>query len=242
MADLQSSISAVVDAVEHSLHDLPASTPAAAVDHSSHVPRALGRKKSIHQVLGGGKSADVLLWREKPTSAGLLAGATAAWFLFQVAGYTVISVLSNALLFTTVILFVWANIASLLNRPPPPIPKLELSEELVSRLASVLREELNKTLAVAYDVAIGKDFRVFFKVVAVLWFFSKIGGWFSFLTLLYIGLLGAHTLPVLYERYQTEIDKYIDIAVEVAKKQYLKIDELVISKILGAPTKEKKVQ
>ncbi|KAJ7296631.1 hypothetical protein O6H91_Y110400 [Diphasiastrum complanatum] len=176
----ESTISAVADAVEHKLHDLSSAA------HSHEDPLAVSKRRSVHQILGGGKSADVLLWRQKRITGGVLVGATVAWFLFEVSGYTFISILSNALLLTTVILFVWANLASLLNRSPPPIPRLELSEEFVSRSASVLREELNKTFALAYDVAIGKDYRVFLKVVAVLWMLSKVGGWFSFLTLLYI--------------------------------------------------------
>ncbi|XP_015160559.1 reticulon-like protein B2 [Solanum tuberosum] len=37
------------------------------------------RHKPIHSTLGGGKLADVLLWRKKKISGGLLAGATVIW-------------------------------------------------------------------------------------------------------------------------------------------------------------------
>ena len=38
------------------------------------------------------------------------------WFLFEHAGYSLASVLSNAVLLLAVILFFWAKSASLLNR------------------------------------------------------------------------------------------------------------------------------
>ncbi|KAH1080984.1 hypothetical protein J1N35_020745 [Gossypium stocksii] len=41
--------------------------------------RVFGRERPVHHVLGGGKSADLLLWRNKQISAGVLGGATAIW-------------------------------------------------------------------------------------------------------------------------------------------------------------------
>ena len=43
-------------------------------------------------------------------------GATAVWFVFERAGYSLPSVLANALLLLVAILFFWAKSASLLNR------------------------------------------------------------------------------------------------------------------------------
>ncbi|KAG6554822.1 hypothetical protein Mapa_003405 [Marchantia paleacea] len=40
-------------------------------------------------------SADVLLWKHKPLSGGVLAGATIAWILFEWSGYTLLSLVSN---------------------------------------------------------------------------------------------------------------------------------------------------
>jgi hypothetical protein len=58
----------------------------------------------------------VLLWRKKHLSIGLLVGATLAWILLEKTGYTVVSLVSNITLFLVVILFVWSNLAALLNR------------------------------------------------------------------------------------------------------------------------------
>lgn len=50
------------------------------------------------------------------------------------------------------------------DRNPPPLPKLELSEELVDSVAKDLRVTLNKGLKLAHDVALGRDYVLFFKV------------------------------------------------------------------------------
>lgn len=55
------------------------SSPSSPSSIKSAVSRLFGREKPVHKVLGGGKPADVFLWRNKKISAGVLGGATAAW-------------------------------------------------------------------------------------------------------------------------------------------------------------------
>nr|XP_018681871.1 PREDICTED: reticulon-like protein B5 isoform X2 [Musa acuminata subsp. malaccensis] len=45
--------------------------------------RLFSRERPVHQVLGSGRTADVMLWRNKKISAGVLSGATAIWALFE---------------------------------------------------------------------------------------------------------------------------------------------------------------
>lgn len=49
----------------------------------------------------------------------VLISATTMWFLFEVAGYNLLSFVANVLLLLVVILFFWAKAASLLNRYVP---------------------------------------------------------------------------------------------------------------------------
>lgn len=60
--------------------------------------------------------ADLLLWRRWGGGIIVLASATAMWFLFEKAGYNLLSFGSNVLLLLVTILFLWAKSASLLNR------------------------------------------------------------------------------------------------------------------------------
>ncbi|TVT99370.1 hypothetical protein EJB05_55258, partial [Eragrostis curvula] len=51
------------------------------------------RHNSIHKLLGGGKVADILLWKDRNWSAGVLVGATLIWYLFDVVEYNIVPLL-----------------------------------------------------------------------------------------------------------------------------------------------------
>ncbi|KAI5661135.1 hypothetical protein M9H77_20458 [Catharanthus roseus] len=196
----------------------------------------------VHQALGGGAAADVLLWRKWCTSGALLVGSTALWFLFECVGYNLLTFIANVVLLLVVILFFWAKSASLLNRPLPPLPDLEVSEESVVKVADVLQVWINDILLIAHNIAIGGNLKLFLQVASSLLVVSYLGGFFNFLTLLYIGVLLSLSIPLLYEKYQHEIDKQLILARNVIHIQYMKLDEKVLRKIPWPQNKEKKMQ
>ncbi|KAG6436277.1 hypothetical protein SASPL_101163 [Salvia splendens] len=130
--------------------------------------------------------ADVILWRKWTHSATFLVVSTALWFLFERAGYNLLSFMSNVLLLLIVILFCWAKSATILNRPLPPLPNLEISEETSVKAADEMRVWVNYALSIAQDIAVGGNWTVFLKVATLLWVISYIGSFFNFLTLIYI--------------------------------------------------------
>lgn len=237
-----SGVEYVENAVAENLDNLPASTPSDAVDKPPHPVKArlFNRERSLHDLFGGGKAADTLLWRDKFMAGGILAGATIVYFILEHSGYTLLSIISNLLLVTFGALFIWSNAAVFLNRSPPPLPDLHVSEEVASSLAVALRVEVNRALAVAHDIALGKDFKLFLKVMGVLWGLSVVGGWFHFLTLVYLAVLVSHTIPVVYDTYEDQIELYAKRGYEQAQKQYKKVDETVFSKVFNAFPKLRK--
>lgn len=60
--------------------------------------------------------ADFLLWKRWCAAAVVLVSATSFWFLFERAGYNLLSFVANVVLLLVVILFLWAKSASILNR------------------------------------------------------------------------------------------------------------------------------
>ncbi|KAH7314454.1 hypothetical protein KP509_21G003500 [Ceratopteris richardii] len=202
--------------------------------------RLFNRQRSVHQILGSGKAADAFLWRNKLISGFILGGATAVYFVLEHSGYTLLCILSNVLLMSLGAIFVWSNVASFLNRPPPSLPNLYISEEKANSLAHALRLQINQFLEDARHIALGKDFKLFLKVIAVLWGLSKVGGWFHFLTLLYIGIVLCHTIPVLYESYEDQFELYAKQGYEQAQNHYKKVNETVVSKMLNAFPKLRK--
>eukprot|EP01018_Ginkgo_biloba_P000768 Gb_40791 [translate_table: standard] len=272
MADSQeqsSNVDSTPTAAIEKLSELPASMSSdGAVEHAPPGRyRLFNRQRPLHKIIGGGKgnlkyfmiasysvcmllfedwpftiAADVVLWKRRSISIGVLIAATAVWLLFERSGYTLLSLVSNVLLLLIAILFLWANAAALLNRSPPPLPELELSEEMVNSSAASILSKINSALAMAHDIALGKDFKLFLKVVVCLWLLSIVGGWFNFLTLVYISILASFTIPALYNKYEDHVDRYAEILEKVFRKHYKKFDEKVISKVARVFLKEKKMQ
>ncbi|KAG6531653.1 reticulon-like protein B11 [Zingiber officinale] len=194
--------------------------------------------RSVHRALGGGPVADVLLWRRRNAAVLALAGATTVWFFFERAGYNFFSVLANSTVLVVVILFFWAKSALLLNRPLPPLPNLEVSDEVVNKVAERARVWINRVLAIGHDIAIQRDRKVFLQVILSMWVVSYIGSLFNFLTLAYIGVLLAITIPAIYDKYQEHVDQKLGVAHNVVLKQY----ESIFSRGQGRSTNEKKTQ
>ena len=61
-------------------------------------------------------AADVLLWRNKKISAGVLTGATAIWVLFEWLNYHFLSLICFVLALGMLAQFIWINASGLINR------------------------------------------------------------------------------------------------------------------------------
>ncbi|KAL8138889.1 hypothetical protein V2J09_004890 [Rumex salicifolius] len=197
----------------------------------SKINRLFGREKPVHKVLGGGKPADVLLWRNKKISGGILGGVTAVWFLFEVFEYYLLTFICHALIVSLAGLFLWTNASSFIKKAPPRIPEVVIPEKPVLEVASALTYEINRAIATLRYIASGKDLKKFLSVIAGLWVFSILGSCCNFLTLFYICFILLHTLPVLYEKYEDKVDAYGEIAMVEFKKFYVVFEEKVLSKI-----------
>lgn len=56
--------------------------------------------------------ADVLLWRNRQISAGILASGTVIWFLFECVGYHLVTFICHSIILTLSTLFLWSNLAA----------------------------------------------------------------------------------------------------------------------------------
>ncbi|KAI4326880.1 hypothetical protein L6164_019404 [Bauhinia variegata] len=173
----------------------------------SKIFRIFGREKPVHKVLGGGKPADVFLWRNKKISGSVLGVATAIWVLFELIEYHLLTLICHLLILALAVLFLWSNASTFINKTP------------------------HGSL---------RDLKKFLSVIAGLWVFSIIGGWFNFLTLFYIAFVLLHAVPVLYEKYEDQVDSFAEKATIEIKKQYAVLDAKVLSKIPRGPLKDSK--
>ncbi|KAG6718138.1 hypothetical protein I3843_04G126500 [Carya illinoinensis] len=200
---------------------------------SSQFNRLFGRQKPVHHLLGGGKSADVLLWRNKKISASVLTGATAIWVLFEWLNYHFLTLVFFGLILGMLAQFIWSNASGLFNsgRSHSKIPRLVIPNEIFVNIASSLSAEVNQALGFLQDVAYGGNIKQFLMVVVGLWLAAVVGSWCNFLTVLYVGFVAAHTLPVLYERYEDQVDSFVYRVIDQIQHNYRKLDAGVLSKI-----------
>ncbi|KAL5569617.1 hypothetical protein UlMin_026192 [Ulmus minor] len=182
---------------------------------------------------GGASSSavDVLFWKRRRVSFGVIVVATLAWFLFERSGLPFLSICSDILLILIVILFLRANFAAFRNKQPQTLPELVLSEEMVNNAAASFRVKINNVLLMAHCITLGTDFRLFFKVVVYLWLFSVIGSFFSFFTIAYIGTIILITLPALYSKHEEHVNKYCSLIQKQFSKHYRIVDDSVFNRL-----------
>ncbi|KAJ6850846.1 reticulon-like protein B4 [Iris pallida] len=204
--------------------------------------RLFGREKPVHQVLGGGKPADLFLWRNKKASAAVLGTVTAIWVLFELLEYHLLTLVCHCLILSLAVLFLWSNATTFIKKSPPHIPQVSIPEDLTVNIALALRCEINRAFAVLREIASGRELKKFLVVIAGLWLFSILGSCFNFLTLLYITFVLLHTVPLLYEKYEDKIDSFAEKATAEIKKHYAVVNEKYLSKIPRGPLKDKKHQ
>uniref|UniRef100_A0ACD5YQE5 Uncharacterized protein n=1 Tax=Avena sativa TaxID=4498 RepID=A0ACD5YQE5_AVESA len=202
--------------------------------------RFLGEDKSVHKALGGGKTADVLLWKDKKMSAAVIGGATVIWVLFEVVEYNFMPLVSHFLIGALAVVFLWSKATIFIKKSSPDIPEVQISEELAANIVKVLRTDINQALRLLREIAMGHDLMKFIGLIIALWILSEIGSLCDFLTLIYAAALMLHTVPILYHKYHDKVDHFAGKAHVELRKQYQVLDTKVLSKIPRGPVRAEK--
>ncbi|KAK9075366.1 hypothetical protein SSX86_003689 [Deinandra increscens subsp. villosa] len=208
-------------------------------DVTNKIYRLFGRERPVHKVLGGGKAADIFLWKDKKVSGGVVGFATLIWVLFELVEYHLLTLVCHTLILALALLFLWSNAAAFINKSAPKFPEVQLPEDIVLGVASAFRIEINRALVVLRNIASGKDLKKFLSVIAGLWVLSILGGYWNFLTLVYTSFILLHTVPYLYDRYEDKVDAFGEKAEAEIKKQYAIFNVKVLSKIPVGALKHK---
>ncbi|KAJ8492467.1 hypothetical protein OPV22_014188 [Ensete ventricosum] len=174
------------------------SEPSAADAVKAKIYTLFGREKAVHQILGGGKPADVFVWRNEKVSAATVGGATAMWvFIIRADDYRLLTLACHTLILSLAITFLCSKATHFMNKSLPNIPVVSVSEDLAVNIALSLRYQINLGFAALRDITLGRDLKKFLAVIAGLWVLSILGNCCNFLTLFYIAFVMLHTMPVL---------------------------------------------
>ncbi|KAF3454771.1 hypothetical protein FNV43_RR05219 [Rhamnella rubrinervis] len=204
--------------------------------------RLFGRQRPLHLVLGSGRPADIILWRNKELSACILAGATIIWLLFEKIGYHLLTFVCHSLLLLFVPLFLWSTLAHSTNMSPPELPEIVIPQNSFLTPALLIRSEYHRALGTLSDAVFGKDFKKFLMVIVALWVLSVLGNWFNFITLFYLVTVIMLIVPMLYEKYEDSVDTFAEKALIEIKNQYKELDERVRKKLPLVKSYENKKQ
>ncbi|RVW68117.1 Reticulon-like protein B5 [Vitis vinifera] len=182
----------------------------------------------IHTYIYFGAAADVFLWRNKKISASVLGCATAIWVLFEMLEYQLLPLLCHIVMLSLASLFLWSNASIVIKKSPPNIPEVGVPEKAVMEITSALLYAINRGLTSLHNIASGRHLKQFLAVTAGLWVLSAVGRWCDFITLFYLLFVLLHTVPVIYEKYEDEVDSSAEKVKTEIKNQYRLLCEKVL--------------
>ncbi|XP_053484824.1 reticulon-3 isoform X1 [Ictalurus furcatus] len=176
---------------------------------------------------------DLVYWRD-PKKSGMVFGISLL-LLLSLAAFSVISVISYlllALLCVTISFRVYKTVIQAVQKSNDGHPFKELMEKDVSLSPETFRKHVDVCLTYI-NCALKQLSRLFLvedlvdslKLAVVMWLMTYVGAVFNGITILILVDIFAFTLPPLYEKYKTQIDRYINIARTQVNTAVAKIQE-----------------
>ncbi|XP_028757186.1 3beta-hydroxysteroid-dehydrogenase/decarboxylase isoform X1 [Neltuma alba] len=207
VVSLEEGITSTIEAFSHLARD------------SYHSRDSIGQSKA-EKLLGGGKVADILLWRDETTSFTYFLALVILFHWFFLSGRTFTSSAARLLLFSTVILYGYGILPSNLFGFPIQrtcLSSFEISEKAVKDSVATTVYLWNIGCRNIKILARGSDWSMFFKVAISLLFLKLILS--QFLTSsIGIALVFAFTAFFVYEQYESGIDGTVGALSNCLKK------------------------
>ncbi|XP_040905388.1 reticulon-4a isoform X2 [Toxotes jaculatrix] len=160
---------------------------------------------------------DLLYWRDVKTT-GVVFGA-ALLLLLSLTMCSIVSVCSYiglALLSVTICFRIYKGILQAIQKSDEGHPfkqyldqEVALSEDMVHKYSDMVLAKLNKTIGELRRLFLVEDLVDSIKFAVLMWILTYVGALFNGLTLLILGLIGAFSCPIVYEKHQTQIDHYL---------------------------------
>ncbi|KAM4694016.1 reticulon-4 isoform 1-T1 [Discoglossus pictus] len=184
---------------------------------------------------------DLLYWRDIKKS-GVVFGLS-LFLLLSLTVFSIVSVsayIALALLSVTISFRIYKGVLQAIQKSDEGHPfrtcldsNVTLSEDLVQKYCNVALGHINCTLKELRRLFLVEDLIDSLKFAVLMWVFTYIGALFNGLTLLILALISLFSIPVIYERHQTQIDHYLGLI----NKNVKNTSEMILSKIPGLKRK-----
>ncbi|XP_016323196.1 reticulon-1-like isoform X2 [Sinocyclocheilus anshuiensis] len=194
------------------------------------------------QKVMGGSVVDLLHWRDLKQS-GLVFGSVLL-LLFSLTQFSVVSViayLALAVLSATISFRVYKSVLQAVQKTDEGHPfkaylevEIDLSADQIIKYVDKTQLYINSTMKELRRLFLVQDMVDSIKFAVLMWLLTYVGALFNGLTLLILVVVSMFSVPVVYEKYQTQIDQYLGLV----RTQFNSIMGKVREKVPGAKKKE----
>ncbi|XP_074274951.1 3beta-hydroxysteroid-dehydrogenase/decarboxylase-like [Silene latifolia] len=169
------------------------------------------RQSKIHRYLGGGRVADVLLWKDEKQSLATILILLAFYYNFVASGYSMIATICKLFLLVAVFLYIHANLPERIfgcTIEKVPVSAFHCSVEKTNRAALSVVTQWNTAVDVFKTLCRGGDWMLFLKVAVALVIVGLLSA-ISFQRLYLSGILIMFSAFYIYDKKEDEIDGII---------------------------------
>ncbi|XP_006873592.1 PREDICTED: reticulon-4 isoform X2 [Chrysochloris asiatica] len=174
---------------------------------------------------------DLLYWRDIKKT-GVVFGAS-LFLLLSLTVFSIVSVtayIALALLSVTISFRIYKGVIQAIQKSDEGHPfraylesEVAISEELVQKYSNSAFGHVNCTIKELRRLFLVDDLVDSLKFAVLMWVFTYVGALFNGLTLLILALISLFSVPVIYERHQTQIDHYLALVNKNVKDAMAKI-------------------
>ncbi|XP_059117667.1 reticulon-3 isoform X3 [Peromyscus eremicus] len=185
---------------------------------------------------------DLIFWRDVKKT-GFVFGTTLI-MLLSLAAFSVISVVSYlilALLSVTISFRVYKSVIQAVQKSEEGHPfkayldvDITLSSEAFHNYMNAAMVHVNRALKLIIRLFLVEDLVDSLKLAVFMWLMTYVGAVFNGITLLILAELLVFSVPIVYEKYKTQIDHYVGIARDQTKS----IVEKIQAKLPGIAKKK----
>ncbi|XP_032735192.1 reticulon-3 isoform X1 [Lontra canadensis] len=185
---------------------------------------------------------DLIFWRDVKKT-GFVFGTTLI-MLLSLAAFSVISVISYlilALLSVTISFRVYKSVIQAVQKSEEGHPfkayldvDITLSSEAFHNYVNAAMVRINRALKLIIRLFLVEDLVDSLKLAVFMWLMTYVGAVFNGITLLILAELLIFSVPIVYEKYKTQIDHYVGIARDQTKS----IVEKIQAKLPGIAKKK----